>query len=231
MNNSDIDLNFKLAADSLSKSNIFFWIGQGSLLGIIREKKLIEWDHDIDICVWHEDNEKKKIIKILKKKGFMFRSDLGFGRNFDQISFDKKGGRRVDINFYKKGTSKDGEKIAFVTWGYPRNKLMKIIDAISQANTYNSKYKWLVQKLIFLKPISTFFKVLFIKHNLFYCKAGYKQPLKFLKKFKKIIFYKTTVYIPKYSEEYLKYIYGDNWKKPNKNFSWWKLKNLNYENK
>ena len=67
-----------------------------------------------------------------------------------------------------------------------------------------------------------------IKHNLFYRKAGYKQPLKFLKKFKKIIFYKKTVYIPKYSEEYLEYIYGDNWKKPNKNFSWWKLQNLNY---
>lgn len=55
-----IDLNFKLAASALLKSNIFFWVGQGSLLGIVRDNKLLDWDHDIDFCMWNRKNKKKK---------------------------------------------------------------------------------------------------------------------------------------------------------------------------
>lgn len=224
-----IDLNFKLAASALSESNIFFWVGQGSLLGIVRDNKLIDWDHDIDFCLWNRKNKKKVIIKILQDKGFIWRSDLTFGNKYAQLSFDKSGGRRVDINFYQKGVSSDGERIAFISWGYPRNVFMSMIDAISYADIYNSKYKFLINKLKVFKPIAHFLKKIFINMNYFYKVAGYKQPLKFLKKFKKVYFYKTKVNIPYYKEEYLEYVYGKNWKKPKKNFTWWKLKNLNYE--
>ena len=52
------------AIKNLKKEKIFYWIGQGSLLGIKRDNKLIEWDHDIDICVWHDDNSKDRMIGI-----------------------------------------------------------------------------------------------------------------------------------------------------------------------
>ena len=86
----------------LKENKIKYWIGQGTLLGIIREGKLIDWDHDIDICLWPEEIEKIKIVNILKKNNFIFRDDLTFGEKFDQLSFDKPGGRRVDINYYQK---------------------------------------------------------------------------------------------------------------------------------
>ena len=70
----------------------------------------------------------------------------------------KKGGRNVDINFYVKGKNKDGLSIAFCKWVLPKNKIMKLIDAISNADKYDSKFKFIVNKLILLKPMAILFK-------------------------------------------------------------------------
>ena len=42
----------------LDKNNINYWLDEGTLLGAVREKKLIEWDHDIDLSIWYTDLEK-----------------------------------------------------------------------------------------------------------------------------------------------------------------------------
>ena len=44
----------------LDKNKIFYWVCHGTLLGIVRDKNLIPWDHDIDIAVWDETNLKRK---------------------------------------------------------------------------------------------------------------------------------------------------------------------------
>ena len=49
--------------------------------------------------------------KLLEKEGFTYRADLGIGKKYDQMSFDKKGGRRDDVNFYKQGIDKNAKKI------------------------------------------------------------------------------------------------------------------------
>lgn len=224
-----MDKNLISIINLLNKYKIFYWIGHGTLLGVIREKKLIEWDHDIDICLWFHQNSKKKIIKILKQDGFTYRSDLTFGETFDLMSFDRIGGRRVDINFYQKKVLPDGSLIAYTKWGYPKNIFMSIIDAISLADKYNSSYKFIINKLKIFQSTALNLKNYLIKKKLFYKSAGYKQPINFLKKFKKINFNGLKVRIPYDSMGYLEFIYGSNWKIRQKKFSWWKLKNLNYD--
>ena len=134
---TETDPNMTEAVNILHKEKIFFWIGQGSLLGIYRDKKLIEWDHDIDICLWKHENNKSDMIKLLEKYGFKFQEGLEGSENNDSITFKKKGGRNVDINFYVKGKNKDGLSIAFCKWVLPKNKIMKLIDAISNADKYD----------------------------------------------------------------------------------------------
>ena len=36
----------------LKNNNINFWVCHGTLLGIIRENRLLPWDKDIDLAVW-----------------------------------------------------------------------------------------------------------------------------------------------------------------------------------
>ena len=55
-----IDPNLLSAIDILNEYKINYWICHGTLLGIIRDKKLIPWDQDIDIGVL----ENKKYRKI-----------------------------------------------------------------------------------------------------------------------------------------------------------------------
>ena len=226
------DKNFEKVVNILNKEKIFYWIGQGSLLGIIRDNKLIEWDHDIDICLWdHEYQEKYEFVKLLENEGFKYRDDLGFGKKYDQMSFDKKGGRRVDLNFYQKNTSEDGEEIAFTRWGYPKNIFMSFLDAISNAKNYNSKYKFIINNLTVLEKFAKLIKKFLLKKKLFYREAGYKQPLNLLNEFKKIKFEDLEFNVPSKTTLYLEYIYGKNWKLPQKKFSWWKTKNLNFNYK
>ncbi len=222
-----IDKNFVSIIKILKQNKLKYWIGQGTLLGIIREGNLIDWDHDIDICMWPEEIEKEKIVNILTDNNFIFREDLTFGEKFDQLSFDKPGGRRVDINFYQKQKLKDNTIVACNKYGFPRNKLMSLIDAISLVDVYNGKYKNFIRKLRFLKATMKYFKNVLIKIGFFYKTAGYMQPIELLKEFKEIDFYGINVTVPIATEKYLEHVYGENWRQPVKNFTWWKMKNVN----
>ena len=64
-NNSQkkIDKNFIEIINLLKKNNISYWLCHGTLLGIVRDKNLIPWDHDIDIAVWYKKNLKKRFLQ------------------------------------------------------------------------------------------------------------------------------------------------------------------------
>ena len=64
----NIDKNFVEVINILNQKKIQYWICHGTLLGIIREGKLIEWDHDVDIAVWNDDISKDSIINLMKEK-------------------------------------------------------------------------------------------------------------------------------------------------------------------
>jgi phosphorylcholine metabolism protein LicD len=56
----------RLLSDTVSileKNGIKYWLDFGTLLGVIRDKELIAWDHDADICISGEDVEKFLTIK------------------------------------------------------------------------------------------------------------------------------------------------------------------------
>ena len=45
------DQNLHLLISILEENKIRYWVCHGTLLGIVRDKKLISWDHDIDVGV------------------------------------------------------------------------------------------------------------------------------------------------------------------------------------
>lgn len=212
-----IDKNFIETVELLNKNNIFYWICHGTLLGIIRDKDLIPWDHDIDIAVWYTKNLKEKIKEIMEKKDYFLKEKYLI--EDDLLTFVKEGGREVDINFYHQKEI-NLKHTAYVKWFVPKNIFCKIIEVLSLANQYKGKFYSLINQLTFIIPIFKNFKIFLIKKNVFYKTVGYTQPIRLLKDFKKVQYYNIDVSVPVKSEEYLEFVYGVNWRSPIKKFNW-----------
>ena len=57
------------------------------------------------------------------------------------LKFIKKGGREVDINFYKINLK---NKTAYVKWHIPKNLFMRTVDVLSFAKNYKGNYAQLI---------------------------------------------------------------------------------------
>ena len=214
------DVNFKLTIDILKKNKIDYWVCHGTLLGIVRDRQLLAWDNDIDIGILENNHSKKEVIPMFLEEGFekkkKFFADDGL------VTFVRAGGKEVDLNFYKFLTdgNNNSKNILYVNWYVPKNHLMKLIFALSQAGTFTGKYKKVINLFGYLKFFFDKFLNILIKKKLFYKRAGYQHPYFFVKELKTMIFEGISINIPCKKYEYLKLIYGETWNIPKKNFNW-----------
>ncbi len=68
------------------ENNILYWLEYGTLLGAIREKKIIDYDYDIDIAVLKNEENLLKIEKIFKDNGFTKVHEI----KLNEITTEKK---------------------------------------------------------------------------------------------------------------------------------------------
>lgn len=55
------------------EQNFHYWLDWGALLGLMRNGKLIEWDHDIDFGIFEHDIPKYNALRPhIEKKGYRF---------------------------------------------------------------------------------------------------------------------------------------------------------------
>ena len=88
---------FKDVCILLKQHNVNFWICHGTLLGIIRENRLLPWDHDIDFAVWDSEVSRELIISIFNNAGY--QQEVVFG-DMDCLHFYGKN-KKIDVSFYK----------------------------------------------------------------------------------------------------------------------------------
>ena len=111
----------------LKENGINFWLCQGTLLGIIRENRLIPWDRDIDFGVWIKEVSKPKIIQIFVQNGFLHKPKPS---GDDSLEFFGNANKRIEINFYRS----DGN-IASSSWIIPGKNIFR-------------KFKWLYKNIL-----------------------------------------------------------------------------------
>ncbi len=213
----NIDNNFFETINILNSNNINYWICHGTLLGIIREGKLIEWDHDIDIAIWSDEIPKNLIIELMKKNDFKLRD--GFGVDDDLVSFDKNKGRTVDFSFLRRKFIND-EEVAYVTYFLPKNTLMKIIEAFSSADKYSAKFKTIINLFSPFRFIFKTMKKFLIRTGVYYKGVSLYVPAYLLKKTDTKKINDLKIKIPLLFDDYLNFVYGKNWRIPKKNHIW-----------
>lgn len=93
--------NLEIIKSVLDRYRVFFWLGEGTALGAIREGRIIENDTDNDIGIYGKDEDIffKKCIPKLEAKGFWYARREG---RWGPLSIVRKG-QYTDVDIYEKG--------------------------------------------------------------------------------------------------------------------------------
>tara|TARA_Y100000816_G_scaffold292619_1_gene289166 strand:- start:1021 stop:1704 length:684 start_codon:yes stop_codon:yes gene_type:complete len=219
------DKNFTDSILILNKLKIRYWVCHGTLLGIMRDKKLIPWDNDIDLGIWKKNLKKNLILKCFKDKKFQIKKK--FFDNDNIITFRRLGGRDVDLNIYELTHDK---RYAFQRHYAHSNVLMRLIYVLSVSGSYKGRHNRIINKFRFSRNFFIKLKKFLIKNKIFYKQAGFKTSAELFINVKKYYFKGLMINIPSNYKEYFFQIYGPSWIKPQKKYNWEKNPNSTFIN-
>lgn len=213
MDNSVYEILKKLKK-ILDSNKVIFWLRDGSVLGIVRDKELIKWDTDVDIGIWWEDFEKLSLIDYEMKHA-------GYKTHLDEESLNIIGKDfNIDI-----ATHKRKGDFAYHYYIQPKKFIGNILDYIVWILSLREEYKegiisdYLTKKIInLIKNIPFRIKIYKIFNKLYvgYGVIKYQKsiPLRFFENLKEVKTHDISLKIPKDFNEYLTYRYGEDWRTP-----------------
>jgi len=187
------------------KENIHYWIDHGTLLGIYRDGKLIEWDNDIDISLHkNEWDDISKRLDNLKFTNYHIRKSW---RVIKLIPNNKKL-RKIDISYYYYKNDKYIKRFGgrAIEVNYYRKVLLYIIEKLSRLNKKTLRSNFFARILKTLKGYSS-------------PTVKSKVPKRFFEQFSFIEYLNKKIRIPNDVEGYLKFRYGKDWKSPVKEWN------------
>jgi len=240
--------------DICKELNIKAWLAWGALLGIVREKRLLPWNNDVELMVIAEKNYHQKALSLAKRLKHKNYHCIYY-RDISALSIRSLiEGVNVNVNFAKEGNedisrphetasgkSKDISIIAQIFW-----KIAIIFNSHCSINLkvfqkLSLKYKLKYFILFLLSPIPLFIKIKLSKffHSISNIFGGKSEsttlPKNIILPLKNIDFYGRQELAPNSPEKFLSYIYGKDWLTPKENWSFYskenkRISNLKYKN-
>ena len=234
INTLNPDRNFIDAIEIANNLNLNYLVLFGSLLGLIRDGKLIDWDKDVDlVCVFRSKKEVDEIICNFKRLGFKGGFQRRIKPTLPALKFHREGGRKIDIEFVY-----TFEKNCYLEWfsifvAYDKlgkrtfiNKLFRFAsrlpfnEGLMASSPYKGKNMLLARfSFTFAKQISFLLKTLLILLNKNQ-KLIAEIPYDCISEKKNFLYHGKKCLIPKNPECFLVHHYGENWKTPKKSQKW-----------
>jgi hypothetical protein len=208
----------KVVVDILHVNNIKYWITDGTLLGVIRDGSLIPWDDDIDIAV-HSDVYTQDFIKSLfVDHGFSYIETLP---EMSCLHFEING-FTFDVSFYKKKSNNSVVKWKKKPKNYFINIYLSIVNHLFAYDVNSCRHFKSTMRFIFLYLLN-FILIRKVKLALYrharkqYVEVLMEIPTNFLKP-SNLSYKNTILMVPTKSKEVLNICYGENWKRPIKEY-------------
>jgi|GEM_PF-2262662 len=230
------DRYFESVLKILNKNKINYWLDQGSLLGIYRDKKLLDWEWDIDFGVFAGETNKDDLIELFVKEGFKLEM---IPEDNSSIHFLKGKHRKADFTFYNKengyakavyysmssGIMKKMIYMYFVHLKYDKRYYM----SFSKVESISSFIKYILSKFVliykFLLPNKRRNKIVsklenYIRESKFLTAHPLSVPQEYFNSKNKISFNDEYINVPESTENCLRLYYGNDWHIPKKDWVW-----------
>ena len=230
--------------DACKELNIKAWFAWGALLGLVRENRLLPWNNDVELMVIAEENYHRRALnlaKILERIGYhsTYYKDMSVlairslvdGVNINLNFAMLNGDEILRPHEEADGNNKDCPLIARTFW-----KISIIFKSYSFVSpkvflklSIKYKLKYFAIKLIMLLP--DFIKnYCSNKFHLISNRFGGKSlstilPSETILPLQKINFYGRKELAPNKLKDFLIYVYGEDWKIPKENWSFYSKKN------
>ena len=225
----------------LEANKIISFLNYGALLGYVRERRLLPWNNDVELCAYYTSEFKENIILVMEcliEKGYSvyyheYCGTLNLKKKDAEINLNliwKKDD--VFIRPHDTGAKKSTSNIVsfYLYWIACYMFVFKL-----KSNTRSSSLSG------YLKHVYTsFFQLIPTKYKLFiynilldlsklfgakFLSTSY--PINLLSELKTVDFKGHNVRIPVNANELLSYLYGNNWHIPKENWAFYDLKNKN----
>ena len=232
--------------ETCKKHNLQVWICYGALLGLIREKRLLPWNNDVELMILESKNYHKKIIALAQELSNQ-KYHCIYHKNLSALSIKTvKEGVNININFAKNykgyiirphepngGRDKDINIFSKFFWWIALLINSRSFVSLKNFHKISLKYKsnYLISSLFYLLPISLK-EFLSKTFHLISNKIGKRSistalPVDLILPLKVTEFYGTTQLIPGKPEDLLCYLYGSDWKTPREKWSFYDDRNKN----
>ncbi len=212
--------NLAEVKEILDKVGITYWLDSGTLLGAVRDGKIIEWDVDVDLGTWYSNiNKIISAFPLFKERGFhvIIRRRYGFMTIAKDCNVDVDLFRRTDYHawrFFRAYTKKIENLLGW--W-------MTVLENLETYTRPEGK-KLARKSELFLAPLPLKLRHLMTDVTWFIidrcdCIIPWTIPKHFFEKLSTIQFYGMKFNIPSKVDNYLEYRYGSGWETPNKNWN------------
>ncbi len=204
----------------LDTAGVRYWLDMGTLLGVIRDGKLIDYDTDIDLST--KVAEAPKVLQLIPQFAKMgYRVDV----TDTSIYLTKGKGIVISIAFYVS----EGDKIwVLFLLNYPKfDKILKRFRRVAECTIYQEYHRGLTTLEGSLYAIIPRFLRWFVRRSFFKLCAIFGEehfpmvlPKRFIDNLGTIDFRGMKFNIPNPPEEYLPLVYGPSWRSPTADWKW-----------